>query len=63
MQTEQLVAEARSAAEELRASGSDILPLADAFTLDEPTERLLKALVGLGILAPDELPALASTAA
>src|SRR2546423_8401882 len=57
--TEQLVAEARDAAGELRAAGSDILPLADAFRLDPPTERLLRALVGLGILAPDEIPALA----
>jgi len=63
VQTEQLVEEARNAARELRASGSEILPLADAFQLDEPTERLLKALIGLGILAPDELPALASPAA
>src|SRR5437763_12818237 len=61
--TDRYVAEARDAASELRASGSEILPLADAFRLDEPTERLLKALVGLGILAPDDVPALASAAA
>ena len=63
MRTEQLVEQARKAAGELRANGGEILPFAAAFSLDEPTERLLRALVGLGILAPDEIPALASPAA
>jgi hypothetical protein len=55
--------QARRAAEDLRASGSPILPLADAYQLDAATRRLLQALVGLQILAPDEIPALAPTAA
>ena len=60
MSTERFLHQAQEAAEELRAAGETILPLADAYSLDAPTERLLKALVGLNILAPDEVPALVS---
>ena len=60
MDADRYVAEAREAASELRAAGSEILPLADAFQLDPATLRLLRALVGLGILAPDEIPAVLS---
>ena len=56
--TDRFLEQARQAAEELRAKGEDILPLADAYQLDPATLQLLQALVGLGILAPDEVPAL-----
>jgi hypothetical protein len=55
---ERYLAEAHRAAQELRAAGRPVLPLAEAFHLDPATERLLRALVGLRILAPDEMPAL-----
>ena len=58
MDEERSLSEARRAAHDLRAVGKPVLPLADAFSLDPATERLLRALIGLGILAPDELAAL-----
>src|SRR5205814_1028012 len=55
---ERYLTEARLAAQDLRAAGRPVLPLAEAFHLDPATERLLRALLGLRILAPDEMPAL-----
>jgi hypothetical protein len=57
--TERFLEQARKAAEDLRATRAEILPLAEAYQLDPATRRLLQALVGLQILAPDEVPALA----
>src|SRR6266550_7626632 len=54
MTTERYIAQARQAAAELRAEGQPVLPLADAYQLSPATRRLLQALVGLRIVAPDE---------
>ena len=56
MSIDTLLRQARDAASELRSEGSPVLPLAEAFHLDAPTERLLGALVSLGILLPGEVP-------
>lgn len=46
--------QARSAANDLRASGGTF-PFAEAFYLDRPTHDLLEALEGLGILHKRDL--------
>ena len=56
MTTERYIAQARQAAAELRAEGQPVLPLADVYQLTPATRRLLQALVGLCIVAPDEVP-------